>query len=291
MKKVLIISNLTIDHNITESGKYTGPGGPAFFCGMTIQNLGGQTVIYSPYGRDFPIGYFNKDKTRIVPSEPSGTHTLVFKNVYQSKGKRSQSVSNYNSKIEPVNFPKDTMGQVDIIIFAPILPNIHKLLIDQLKKLYPDALFVLLPQGYYRKIEPDFTISYHDWDDPDDILSYFDIVILSDKDDRKAEKKAMKWSRGGPLVVITKEEKGCSVFTRGKEENFPAIKVERITDSTGAGDVFAAAFAYKYVSSHNYRKASIFANAAAGFSLRFTPDKLQYNMSDIKDVLDGGKLL
>lgn len=291
MKKSLIISNLTIDHNITESGKFTGPGGPAFFCAITMQNLSGQTIIYSPYGRDFPLEYFDRNKTRIIPPEPSQDQTLVFKNVYQSKGERTQSVSNYTSKAETLGFPKDSIGQVDILICAPILPNIHRSFIEQLKRLYPDTLFVLLPQGYYRKIELDNTISYHDWDDPEHILSYFDIVVFSDKDDRKGQEKATKWSRGGQMVVITKGERGCSVYIEGKQKSFPAFKIEKVADSTGAGDVFAAAFAYEYLHFKNYQKAAVFANAVAGLSLRFTPDKLQYNSNDIKDVLEGGKLL
>lgn len=290
MKKALIISNLTIDHNRTESGKFTGPGGPAFFCASTMQNLGGQTVVYSPYGRDFPIEFFDKTKTRVIPSKPSASHTLIFQNVYQSHGERTQSVSNYNNL--QFRLPSShLLGDAHIIIVAPILPNVSKPFIVQLKALYPTSLFVLLPQGYYRKIEPDNTISYHDWDDPEHILSYFDIVIFSDKDDRCADEKAMKWSRGGPLVVITKEERGCSVFSQGKKENFPAMRVQKIIDSTGSGDIFSAAFAYEYVQSLNYQKSASFANAVAGFSLRFTADKLQYNRNDMKDVLKGGRLL
>jgi sugar/nucleoside kinase (ribokinase family) len=45
-----------------------------------------------------------------------------------------------------------------------------------------------------------------------------------------------------PLAVVTRSEKGCLVVTRGETQAVPASPVERVVDTTGAGDLFAAGF-------------------------------------------------
>jgi sugar/nucleoside kinase (ribokinase family) len=43
-------------------------------------------------------------------------------------------------------------------------------------------------------------------------------------------------------AVVTRSEKGCVVITREGTEAVPAFPVERVVDTTGAGDLFAAGF-------------------------------------------------
>jgi sugar/nucleoside kinase (ribokinase family) len=43
-------------------------------------------------------------------------------------------------------------------------------------------------------------------------------------------------------AVVTRSEKGCVVLRRGGTEAVPAFPVERVVDTTGAGDLFAAGF-------------------------------------------------
>jgi sugar/nucleoside kinase (ribokinase family) len=66
------------------------------------------------------------------------------------------------------------------------------------------------------------------------------------------------------LAVVTRSEKGCVVVSRDKVLAVPAAPVERVVDTTGAGDLFAAGFLYgvSQGASHE-RAASLGALAAA----------------------------
>jgi sugar/nucleoside kinase (ribokinase family) len=44
------------------------------------------------------------------------------------------------------------------------------------------------------------------------------------------------------IAVVTRSEKGCIVISREGTEAVPAFPVERVVDTTGAGDLFAAGF-------------------------------------------------
>jgi sugar/nucleoside kinase (ribokinase family) len=50
-----------------------------------------------------------------------------------------------------------------------------------------------------------------------------------------------------PTVVVTRSENGAHAISNGEHAHVPAEPIDRVVDTTGAGDLFAAGFLYGYV--------------------------------------------
>jgi sugar/nucleoside kinase (ribokinase family) len=70
-------------------------------------------------------------------------------------------------------------------------------------------------------------------------------------------------SYGLEVVVVTRAEKGCSVYSPKYSFAAPALKVDPV-DVTGAGDTFCATFLFTYKKTADLAYAARFANTAAG---------------------------
>ncbi|HET9902291.1 MAG TPA: adenosine kinase [Xanthobacteraceae bacterium] len=65
------------------------------------------------------------------------------------------------------------------------------------------------------------------------------------------------------LAVVTRSEKGCVVVTREHTQAVPAFPVERVVDTTGAGDLFAAGFLFGLARGRDLETAARLGNLAA----------------------------
>jgi sugar/nucleoside kinase (ribokinase family) len=54
------------------------------------------------------------------------------------------------------------------------------------------------------------------------------------------------------LAVVTRSDKGCVVITPDKATPVPAAPIERLVDTTGAGDLFAAGFLFGVARGHDH---------------------------------------
>lgn len=275
-----LLGNVTVDINETGQSAYTGPGGSVFFMAKTFENLRVSATIISPRGTDFPENYL--PQVRFIPLAPSHEKTLLFRNIYTG-GRRKQQVENYAS-ILSVDWPeylKSTSSGSDIVAIGPILNNLDAVHIKATKAFSPQSFFVLLPQGFYRQVDENDNITPTAWKEEEAVVGLFDFVSLSVEDLENADKKGEEWSGKGPLVAVTKAGEGVSLYQKRQRKDYPAFKVAEFVDPTGAGDIFAAAFAYGYLESRNIEAAVEFAQAAAALSLRQRSDQLQYSYQDI----------
>lgn len=70
-------------------------------------------------------------------------------------------------------------------------------------------------------------------------------------------------NKGVGCVVIKRGAHGCKVYTKETSIVVKALKSDRLIDSTGAGDCFAAGFIYGLFNKMNIKECAMFANAVA----------------------------
>lgn len=69
---------------------------------------------------------------------------------------------------------------------------------------------------------------------------------------------------GIKIIIITMGKKGAALFTHLQSELIPAIKVDEVIDTTGAGDAFSAGFIYGFAQNRSYQFEDIKSNVKCG---------------------------
>ena len=82
------------------------------------------------------------------------------------------------------------------------------------------------------------------------------------------------------IVALTRSEKGCIILKKDKILEISTKKVEKIVDTTGAGDNFASGFLYYFVRDFDLRKCGEYGNLLAGkiiqkFGARFDSGEIK----------------
>ncbi len=274
--KILIIGDVCIDQNNIEGLEYESFGGPAIFMNLILSKFNkSEITITSNYGTDF-IKFANG--LNLLPKSPNVNKTLIYKNINKN-GKRTQFALNRRTadfNIDIVKLKKVAENS-DLIIFAPLLPSTSIYWLEILLK-DSNAVKICLPQGYFRNFDESNKVIFREFTEDKDLLRLFDYAILSDQDYPNIINLAEKWSKLLNLkVIITKEEKGATYFDNGKSVTVPTkpLKISEIKDSTGAGDVFSAVFAYYITKENDYKNAVVMANKIAGKSLKYTTNELK----------------
>lgn len=103
-----------------------------------------------------------------------------------------------------------------------------------------------------------------------ELASMADILIMNLKYPLRVSLKPtlkealMEISTWGPRIVIgTRGSRGCAAVIDGNYEEFAAIPIAGVVDTTGAGDVFHGAFLAAHLDHMDVRSCIIFASAAA----------------------------
>jgi ribokinase len=93
------------------------------------------------------------------------------------------------------------------------------------------------------------------------------IAITNTNTPQKAAEFLVK--KGIPIVIITLGKEGVLITTKDFQKKIPAINIENIIDTTGAGDTFNGAFSYGYwINGWDLEKACIYANASAALKIQ-----------------------
>ena len=111
----------------------------------------------------------------------------------------------------------------------------------QLVHHFGDSFIGLTPQGWMRRWDEDGVVYYADWEPILDTLSRADAVVVSIEDLQGDETIVADLAKQCRILAVTRGPRGASVYVKEESASISAVEVSEV-DSTGSGDIFAAAF-------------------------------------------------
>ncbi len=269
--KVLLVGHVCLDHNVSENSSYVGPGSALVYMADYFQHqLEITSDLLAPYGRDF-LQYSGELN---LLSQPQGNQTLLYKNLTRDNKHRSQQCEHIEAA-EPITLTDELLArahEADIICLAPLLPNYS---LDYVRRLLvakkPAGISLLSPQGYLRNIDSRGNVYSKEFENAEEIVPLFDLVVLSEDDHTDAFYHASRWAQVAPKthIVMTQGSFGASLINSEGVENVATNPVPEssVVDSVGCGDTFCAATANAYFHKPDIIAAIRAGNQAAGTKL------------------------
>ncbi len=248
----LVIGHLTAD--LTDSG--IALGGTAAFSGLTANALGMKAGIITSLGPDLNTEALHDLWLKNKPSE----HTTTFKNI-------SDGISRTQYLYHPAGYlTTDDIPELHrspaIIHLGPVANEVD----PQLLALFTKSLKCLTPQGWFRKVNQDSQVVLGEWDNWETSLSSADIAVISQEDVRNNENMIAQMAAHIPIFAVTENYKGARVYWHNDARYINAPEVKYV-DDTGAGDIFATAFFYRYFTTKDPWEAGRFAVKLASWSV------------------------
>lgn len=233
-------------------------GGSVSYAAITALRLGYRVGLVTGAGPDL-------DVARAFPGAEVACHpsaaTTLFENIYQD-GSRKQILHRRAEVLTCAHIPPAWrtppmvyLGSID----QEIAPEVFDCFADT-------SLMAVMPQGFFRRWDEQGLVSFIEWMPPERVLRRINLLVISELDVPNPEALARDWGRLIRLIVVTRAERGATVYQAGEACHFPARPAHQV-DPTGAGDVFAAAFLIRLAETGDPCQAAHFANVVASFSV------------------------
>jgi len=248
----LIIGHITQD--ITPEGPRVG--GTVSFSGLTAQVLGARVGVVTTWGEE--SGGELLEGLAIVNQKCERSST--FENIYTPAG-RVQTLHHLAPSLDYYHIPEVWRNAPNVHL-APVIQEIN----PNIVRYFPDSQVYLTPQGWLRGWDHQGRVYPDEWPEARYILRQTSAVVISDADVQDDFSTIEMMAEAAPILVVTQAADGATLYTEGEVHQFPAPRAE-VQDSTGAGDIFAAAFFLQLSTHGDPREAVRFANQLAADSV------------------------
>jgi hypothetical protein len=248
----LLIGHLTYD--ITPAGPRLG--GTAAYSGLTAHALGLRVGIVTSWGAELPLGNLRHIPIISYPAE----HSTTFENIYTDTG-RIQIVHTVAPHLDYHLIP-EPWRQAPIVHLGPVAQEVEPGLVRH----FPTSLVGITPQGWLRSWNADGHVHASEWPEAAFILQQSGAAILSIEDVQNDESRIEEMASAARILVVTEGAAGARVYWNGDVRRFRPPQEEEI-DSTGAGDIFAAAFFIRLYLTRDPWESARFANQIAATSV------------------------
>lgn len=253
------IDYLVIGH-LTKDDTPRGPqlGGTAAYAARTAQAMGLRVGLVTAWNQDVDSSLLKLDDLTII--NENSTTTTTFENIQTSRG-RVQTVHSIAPPLDYYHVPQ-LWRQAPMVHIAPVLHEVN----PTIARNFPEAQILLTPQGWLRQWTPEGKIDCADWPEARHILRMVSTAVISEEDVRCNQEMIEDLAEAAPILVVTQGENGAMLYKDGQAHLVDTPKVDEI-DSTGAGDIFAAAFFIQLYQTQDALEAVQFANLVAAQSV------------------------
>ena len=269
----LIIGHVTQD--VTPNGLVIG--GTASYSALTARALGMRVGIVTAC-----VSCISSQELDLIPV--AGLHsqdTTTFENIPTPNG-RIQRIHHRAPGLD-LSLVPDHWRNPAIVHLAPVANEVDPGLV----RAFPNSLIGLTPQGWMRGWDSDGQVHFTDWPEAGFVLGQADAAVLSIEDVRGDESYIEDFSSHIRTLAVTEGAKGSRVYWNGDVRRFRPPEMNEF-DSTGAGDIYAAAFFIRLNLTRDPWEAGRFATQLAAYSVNRrgldsipTADEIQLCMTEI----------
>ena len=243
---------LTIGHCcLDKKQNHWIPGGATTY-GLRVANqLNIPSTLLTSIASDF-------DTTILKPVEIINVltpHTTKFHNQETPNG-RQQILEQVATSLFPSALQKKFQS-IPMVHICPIAQEVDISFLDYFLK---ETMICLSPQGWLRKWNIQGQVSHINFNDYH-LWKRANIVVLSQEEIGDSNPNVI--AENFEYFILTKGGEGAELFYENRSYKFPVYPVEKVVDTTGAGDVFAAAFLFKLVETDDPILAMRFASRCA----------------------------
>jgi sugar/nucleoside kinase (ribokinase family) len=251
------IDYLMIGH-ITRDETPGGPrlGGTSTFSSLTAKSLGLRVGIVTSWGADLPLGLLSGIPIINLPAE----HSTTFKNVTTPEG-RIQTIFHVANSIDLNMIPEQWLN-ASIVHLGPVAQEVEPTLVRHLS----NSLIGTTPQGWLRSWDQDGRVFPTEWPEASFVLSNVGAAVISSEDLGFDESRIEEMAIACRVLAVTESSNGVRLFWNGDVRRFRPPTVSEV-DTTGAGDIFAAAFFYRLYTTRDPWEAARFAIQLASVSV------------------------
>ena len=251
------VDYLLLGH-ITEDLTPTGPrlGGTAVFSGLTAHALGLRVGIVTSASEATPLAALSDLHVVCTPSE----HTTTFENIRTSQGR----VQILHHEAAPISFDSvpEAWRSAPIVHLGPIIHEVDPACASR----FSSTLIGITPQGWMRRWDEAGHISPQKWASAEMLGPLAGAIVISREDVGGDEEVIEALAHHTRLLAVTEGSAGCVLHWNADRRRFHAHDVPEV-DTTGAGDIFAAALFVRLYTTRDPWEAARFATRLASHSV------------------------
>ncbi len=248
----LMVGHLTID--MTDHGPRLG--GTAAYAALTAQALGLRVGIVTSWGQEVQADLLASIPISNYPTDQSTT----FENIATPEG-RIQFVYHVAPTLN-YNLVPDIWRSAPIVHLGPVAQEVEPGLVRN----FGEALVGITPQGWLRNWDQTGRVLLGEWPEATFVLQRAGAVVISLDDLEGDENRIEELATDCRILAVTEGAEGVQLFWNGDVRRFRPPSVE-VNDTTGAGDIFAAAYFVRLYTTRDPWEATRFATQLAAYSV------------------------